>query len=217
MILNGLLQLGSGVEFIVEVQFHVRALFELNHDLHVLNASFRVLGAMEDVMVRHEGVVTKDVLDRMEQGVLRKLVLTFTKMDLPQRDQIERTLQMEPCPLLEIDVSFSSLTTDETDGRRWQQAVEVPVDGKELCHTELGEALRKKAEADAPQQTAEAAARWARAAEGLADSAVEALAKDVVVEFTKEEWEVLKPVGELQVTHFVRVGAVMYQPVARCP
>ena len=207
MILNGLLQLGSGVEFIVEVQFHVRALFELNHDLHVLNASFRVLGAMEDVMVRHEGVVTKDVLDRMEQGVLRKLVLTFTKMDLPQRDQIERTLQMEPCPLLEIDVSFSSLTTDETDGRRWQQAVEVPVDGKELCHTELGEALRKKAEADAPQQTAE----------GLADSAVETLAKDVVVEFTKEEWEVLKPVEELQVTHFVRVGAVMYQPVARCP
>ena len=85
--LNGSLQLGAGVEFIGEVQFHVRALFELKHDLHVLHAGSRVLGAMEDVMVKHEGIVTKDVLDRMERGVLRKLVLTFTKMELPQTER----------------------------------------------------------------------------------------------------------------------------------
>eukprot|EP00908_Phaeocystis_cordata_P022312 Transcript_4732.p2 GENE.Transcript_4732~~Transcript_4732.p2 ORF type:complete len:395 (-),score=117.26 Transcript_4732:172-1356(-) len=116
--LNGMLQLGAGVEFIVEVQFHVRALFELKHDLHVLYAGARVLGAMDDVMVMHEGIVTDEVLERMERKVLRKLVLTFTKMSLEQRGRIEKMLQTEPCPLLELDMSFSSVTENATEAAK---------------------------------------------------------------------------------------------------
>ena len=43
---------------IVEIQLHVRDLFTLKADLHVLYAGMRVLGATEDLMVKHEGVLT---------------------------------------------------------------------------------------------------------------------------------------------------------------
>ena len=45
--LNGMLALGGGRELIVEIQLHIRCLYELKSDLHVLYAGARVLGAME--------------------------------------------------------------------------------------------------------------------------------------------------------------------------
>ena len=73
---------------IVEIQLHVRDLFTLKADLHVLYAGMRVLGATEDLMVKHEGVLTDEVLKRAERGVLRKLGLNFSPMTIEQAAEI---------------------------------------------------------------------------------------------------------------------------------
>jgi hypothetical protein len=59
--INGWLDLGGGRKFIVEVQLHLRVLYELKSDLHVLYAGARVLGAMETSTTKHEGVLSADV------------------------------------------------------------------------------------------------------------------------------------------------------------
>jgi len=115
VMINGWLQLGNGVEFIVEIQLHMRGLFELKHDLHVLYSGSRVLGAMDDRMVKHEGLVNEQVLERMRRGVLRKLKLTFTKMTRDERTQLQQILHMEPCPLLDLDVSYAVIKADDAE------------------------------------------------------------------------------------------------------
>ena len=68
VMLNGWLDIGGGRELIVEVQLHLRCLFELKSDLHVLYAGARVLGAMEDATAKHEGILSEEVLQRIEHG-----------------------------------------------------------------------------------------------------------------------------------------------------
>ncbi len=46
LLINGYLELGANRELIVEVQLHVTKLYDLKHDLHVLYAGARVLGAL---------------------------------------------------------------------------------------------------------------------------------------------------------------------------
>ncbi len=89
---------------IVEIQLHVRDLFTLKADLHVLYAGMRVLGATEDLMVKHEGVLTDEVLKRAERGVLRKLGLNFSPMTIEQAAEIppryrRDTAEMHPMTL----------------------------------------------------------------------------------------------------------------------
>ena len=58
---------------LVEVQLHLRPLFELKHDLHTVYTSTRVLGAAEDDVALHAGQLTADALGRARKGIVRRL------------------------------------------------------------------------------------------------------------------------------------------------
>ena len=105
VMINGWLSIGGHRKMIVEVQLHVRALFELKGDLHVLYAGARVLGASDDLMIQHDGLMSDDVLERTAGGVLRKLGVAHSPMSTAQRHKLVGILQREPCPMLELDVS----------------------------------------------------------------------------------------------------------------
>lgn len=64
-----------------------------------------MLGAMEDLMIAHDGVLSEDVLKRVQEGVLRKLGVAFSSVTASQRDAVKEVLQHEPCALLELDLS----------------------------------------------------------------------------------------------------------------
>ena len=51
---------------LVEVQLHLRAIFELKHDLHTLYNGVRVLGASDDEVILHKGELTifKDSIEK---------------------------------------------------------------------------------------------------------------------------------------------------------
>ena len=108
VMLNGWLDLGGGRRFIVELQLHLRCLFDLKSDLHVLYAGARVLGATEDATVSHEGKINGTVLERAARGVIRKVSVPFSPWDVAQREQVESVLKQEPCALLELDMSYAS-------------------------------------------------------------------------------------------------------------
>ena len=90
---------------IVEVQLHVRDLFELKSDLHVLYGGARVLGAMDDVMVKHDGLLTAEALERASRGVVRKLICASSAIEESAKDQLAVLVRREPCALLEIDLT----------------------------------------------------------------------------------------------------------------
>jgi len=107
LMLNGWLDIGGGRELIVEVQLHLRCLYELKSDLHVLYAGARVLGAMEDSTAKHEGMLSEAVLDRIEKGVVRKACTMFTPMSEATRERLVAALQTEPCALLELQLNYA--------------------------------------------------------------------------------------------------------------
>jgi hypothetical protein len=108
VMLNGWLELGGGRSFIVELQLHLRCLYELKSDLHVLYAGARVLGATEDATVSHEGKINGKVLERAARGVIRKVSVPFSPWDVAQQEQLDSVLKQEPCALLELDMSYAS-------------------------------------------------------------------------------------------------------------
>ena len=61
LLINGWLDLGAKKFLIVEVQIHLTSLFALKHDLHVLYAGARILGAMDDLTIKWEGKLVKEV------------------------------------------------------------------------------------------------------------------------------------------------------------
>ena len=107
LMLNGWLDIGGGRQLIVEVQLHLRCLYELKSDLHVLYAGARVLGALEDSTAKHEGVLSEAVLQRMETGVVRKVGTMFTPMDEATRARLVAALHTEPCALLELQLNYA--------------------------------------------------------------------------------------------------------------
>ena len=64
-----------------------------------------MLGAMEDLMIAHDGVLSEDVLERVKKGVLRKLGVACSSVTASQIDAVKEVLQHEPCALLELDLS----------------------------------------------------------------------------------------------------------------
>ena len=115
VMVNGWLSMGGHRKMIVEVQLHVRALFELKGDLHVLYAGARVLGAMEDLMVGFDGKLSSEVLERVRNGVLRKLGVACSPMDAAQIATLKEILHHEPCALLQLDLSNCTIMTDDND------------------------------------------------------------------------------------------------------
>jgi hypothetical protein len=109
VMVNGWLDLGGGRKLIVEIQLHLHVLYNLKSDLHVLYSGARVLGAMEQATTRHEGMLSTDVIERIETGVLRQVHCPKSPMEAMWRDQLTRALQREPCALLELDFSFTHM------------------------------------------------------------------------------------------------------------
>ena len=109
VMVNGWLDLGGGRRFIVEVQFHLRCLFELKGDLHVLYAGARVLGAMEDSTAQHQGKVSTKVLERAKRGVVRKIKVQFSPWTATEIEQLESVLKQEPCAMLSLEMSYATL------------------------------------------------------------------------------------------------------------
>ena len=54
------------------MQLHLRVLFELKSDLHVLYAALRVLGAMEDATAKHDGLLNDDVIEKVRRGAANR-------------------------------------------------------------------------------------------------------------------------------------------------
>ena len=136
VMLNGWLELGGGRSFIVELQLHLRCLYELKSDLHVLYAGARVLGATEDATVSHEGKINGEVLERAERGVIRKVSVPFSPWDVAQQEQLGSVLKQEPCALLELDMSYASCPVSKDahpfDGRTLADLLE-PDTGTLAC------------------------------------------------------------------------------------
>ena len=135
LLVNGWLDLGANKFLIVEVQIHLQPLFALKHDLHVLYAGARVLGAMDDLTIAWEGKLLSDdksvrkthglgdtadseadvlkmmhlndesVLDKASRGILRKLGLSHSRMNEGHKEHVHKLLHQEPCPLITLDVS----------------------------------------------------------------------------------------------------------------
>ena len=116
VMVNGWLSMGGHRKMIVEVQLHVRALFELKGDLHVLYAGARVLGAMEDLMVGFDGKLSSEVLERVRHGVLRKLGVACSPMDAAHLATLKEILHHEPCALLQLDLSNCTTMPDDDGG-----------------------------------------------------------------------------------------------------
>lgn len=86
--------------FVVELQLHLRSLFELKHDLHTLYAGLRVLGLAEDEVALHEGQLTDKALSSAERGITRKLHCNYAPV--ADASALARLLQADPCLLLEL-------------------------------------------------------------------------------------------------------------------
>lgn len=111
ILVNGWLDLGGGRMLITEIQIHLRALFCLKSDLHVLYVGVRVLGAMEGATMCHKGVVTDDTLAAVERGVIRQIHSAHMGMKKERMNRLAKILQTEPCALLELQLSSSCCET----------------------------------------------------------------------------------------------------------
>ena len=118
VMLNGVLDLGGGRKFVVEIQLHLRVLYQLKADLHVLYAGARVLGAMDDATSRHEGRLTDKVIDKARLGVLRKLLCPFTPMSDSQLQGVRDLLTYEPCPVLDLDLDEAFWVKESEDDKK---------------------------------------------------------------------------------------------------
>ena len=124
LLINGELDLGGKKSLIVEVQIHLAALFALKHDLHVLYAGARILGATDDLTIKWEGKLASegdqdDPIKRANRGVLRKLGVSHSHINHKQAKQIHNLLHKEPCPLLTLDLSqcyVDKVDTEHRDG-----------------------------------------------------------------------------------------------------
>lgn len=108
VMLNGWLALGGGRKLVVEVQLHLQALFELKHSLHVLYVGARVLGAMEEATTSHKGVLSDQVLERVESGVVRSIRCPCAPISVEHRDRLVEAMKTEPCALLGVDLDYAT-------------------------------------------------------------------------------------------------------------
>ena len=87
-----------------EMQLHAAPLFNLKHGLHVLYKGARVLGALEDSIVLHQGELNDKALERARKGIVRRLRCDYATLSGKQ-DAVAGLLQHESCPLLELNLA----------------------------------------------------------------------------------------------------------------
>lgn len=91
----------------VEVQFHVKRLFELKKKLGMLYEGRTLLGADEDEVQLHEGALTEVALERVSKGMVRRVICPNGRepIDVATRGALVAVLQATPCMLLQLDLS----------------------------------------------------------------------------------------------------------------
>ena len=101
ILLNLWLKLEDSDWIIAELQLHVKPLFVLKHDLHVLYKGARILGALEPETNEHQGQLTEQALRRAGRGVVLYLKCPYATLDGHQK-KLQELLQKDECPLLEL-------------------------------------------------------------------------------------------------------------------
>jgi hypothetical protein len=114
VLLNGWLDLGMGRKMIVEVQVHLRSLFVLKADLHVLYDGARVLGNMDPAITSHEGALSDKVLEKMEQGVLKVIDCPTSQLTDQQAHRLVKTLKAEPSPITTLILAYATRIVEGT-------------------------------------------------------------------------------------------------------
>lgn len=109
ILLNGWLNLGTCGYFIVEIQIHLLALFELKSGLHVLYDDARVLGVFDKAVMSHEGLLSASVINKVGMGVVREVSCQFSSIPASERQHLVEILQHHPCPLQKLEIGYSRL------------------------------------------------------------------------------------------------------------
>ena len=128
ILLNLWLKLEGSDWILAELQLHVKPLFDLKHDLHVLYKGARILGALEPETVEHQGQLTAQALDRADRGIVLHLKCSYSTLDGHQ-EKLQKLLQKDECPLLELSLAgFSAVWQDAWKGKKetyWPPITEV--------------------------------------------------------------------------------------------
>ena len=118
ILLNLWLKLEDSDWILAELQLHVKPLFDLKHDLHVLYKGARILGALEPETVEHQGQLTAQALDRADRGIVLHLKCSYSTLDGHQ-EKLQKLLQKDECPLLELSLAgFSAVWQDAWKGKK---------------------------------------------------------------------------------------------------
>jgi hypothetical protein len=118
ILLNLWLKLEDSDWIIAELQLHVKPLFDLKHDLHVLYKGARILGALEPETVEHQGQLTAQALDRADRGIVLHLKCSYSTLNGHQ-EKLQKLLQKDECPLLELSLAgFSAVWQDAWKGKK---------------------------------------------------------------------------------------------------
>jgi hypothetical protein len=118
ILLNLWLKLEDSDWILAELQLHVKPLFDLKHDLHVLYKGARILGALEPETVEHQGQLTAQALDRADRGIVLHLKCSYSTLDGHQ-EKLKKLLQKDECPLLELSLAgFSAVWQDAWKGKK---------------------------------------------------------------------------------------------------
>ena len=118
ILLNLWLKLEDSDWILAELQLHVKPLFDLKHDLHVLYKGARILGALEPETVEHQGQLTAQALDRADRGIVLHLKCSYSTLDGHQ-EKLQKLLQKDECPLLELSLAgFSAVWQDGWKGKK---------------------------------------------------------------------------------------------------
>ena len=105
ILLNLWLKLEDSDWIIAELQLHVKPLFVLKHDLHVLYKGARILGALEPETNEHQGQLTEQALRRAGRGVVLYLKCPYAKLADGHQEKLQELLQKDECPLLELSLA----------------------------------------------------------------------------------------------------------------
>ena len=109
VLIVGRLTTDGGALLNVEIQLHVKRLFEARKRLSILYDGRKSLGAFDDSITRHEGELTKDAIGRAAKGVLTRLECPDMNepVSIGTREALQGLLQTAPCFLAELNLSGS--------------------------------------------------------------------------------------------------------------
>lgn len=113
ILLNGAMTTESGKRHIVEIQLHLRELYEIKEASHTLYEDARQLQLFDSLTLMHQGQLSAAVLKRAHRGVVRKIRSLHSEMTPKMCAEVQSLLQTRRCPLFELDLTGSTDITDD--------------------------------------------------------------------------------------------------------